>query len=190
MSAAFTNISRGEEVRETPARRKIRVALEVLGATDIDILWEPIGQMIEMSGREGGWSVFAKFPGNASDQHYLGYSVDEVLDWIEHDPPSRALSDSTDNTEMADESKLHETTKLLRGEEATREGCEDELKRAEQQRDRLLSACKQWKQATTSRLRLTGPRGEAIPLPADQALFDAIDTAIQQPKKNDERGVK
>lgn len=41
----------------------------------------------------------------------------------------------------------------------------------------LLSSCKQWRQATESRLRLTGSRGEAVPLKADQALFDAIDRA-------------
>lgn len=41
----------------------------------------------------------------------------------------------------------------------------------------LLSSCKQWRQATESRLRLTGSRGEAVPLKPDQALFEAIDRA-------------
>lgn len=41
----------------------------------------------------------------------------------------------------------------------------------------LLSACKQWRNATLSRLRLTGQRGEAVPLAPDQALLDAISEA-------------
>ncbi len=41
----------------------------------------------------------------------------------------------------------------------------------------LLSACKQWRQATESRLRYLDSRGEAAKsmLPADRALCEAID---------------
>jgi hypothetical protein len=41
----------------------------------------------------------------------------------------------------------------------------------------LLSSCKQWRQATESRLRHLNSRNEAVALPVDQALFDAIDRA-------------
>jgi hypothetical protein len=69
----------GEQVSETRARRQIRLALEELGATWISIRWEPIGQMVEMSGREGGWTVLALLPGVRHEEVFLGYSAGEVL---------------------------------------------------------------------------------------------------------------
>lgn len=83
MSATLENLNAdGQQVLETRARRQIRIALEVLGATWISIRWEPVGQMIEMSGREGGWTVFARLPGVRYEVHFLGYSASEVLEQI------------------------------------------------------------------------------------------------------------
>lgn len=53
----------------------------------------------------------------------------------------------------------------------------------------LLSACKQWRNATLSRLRLTGKRGEAVPLAPDQALLDAISEAEGQKRGAIEPGL-
>jgi hypothetical protein len=41
----------------------------------------------------------------------------------------------------------------------------------------LLSSCKQWRHATKQRLRHLNSRHEAVPLPVDAALFEAIDKA-------------
>jgi len=43
-----------------------------------DMEWEPVGQMIEMSGREGGWTVFVKDYGVAT-----GYSAADVISAID-----------------------------------------------------------------------------------------------------------
>lgn len=64
--------------RETPARRKIREAAEKRALIIEWMSWEPIGQMVEMSGREGGWEVWFTNGG-----HALGYNADEVVEWIE-----------------------------------------------------------------------------------------------------------
>lgn len=64
--------------RETPARRKIREAAERHGLVIEEMDWQPIGAMVEMSGREGGWTVWFEDGG-----HALGYSADEVVEWIE-----------------------------------------------------------------------------------------------------------
>lgn len=69
---------------ETPARRKIRRAAEKRGLVIDWMEWQPIGAMMEMSGRDGGWSVFFKPSG-----HALGYNADDVADWIE-----RGMADS------------------------------------------------------------------------------------------------
>lgn len=65
-------------MRETPARRKIREAAERRGLVIEDMYWQPIGAMMEMSGREGGWTVFFKSGG-----HALGHNAADVVDWIE-----------------------------------------------------------------------------------------------------------
>lgn len=83
----------GEPVRETQARRKIRVALEVRGATVISIRWEPIGQMIEMSGREGGWDVWARMPGKSHEESFQGYALSDVLDGIDCAYPAPGSSE-------------------------------------------------------------------------------------------------
>jgi hypothetical protein len=68
---------------ETRARRKIREAVEAKGAKVTDLTWEPIGQMVEMSGREGGWTVFAEWSDGRED-HALGYSWQDVVEWVDH----------------------------------------------------------------------------------------------------------
>jgi hypothetical protein len=67
---------------ETRARRKIREAVERHGMAVDAMEYEPIGQMIEMSGREGGWTVFVKGYGVA-----LGYSWQEVIENIDMAAP-------------------------------------------------------------------------------------------------------
>jgi hypothetical protein len=64
------------------ARRKIREAVEVRGAKIVELTWRPVGQMVEMSGREGGWTLFAEWPDGTED-HALGYSWQDVVEWIE-----------------------------------------------------------------------------------------------------------
>jgi hypothetical protein len=44
----------------------------------------------------------------------------------------------------------------------------------------LLSAAKQWRHATQQRLRHLNSRNEAVALPVDQALFEAIDKAEEK----------
>lgn len=65
-------------MNETRAQRKIRKAVEAHGLVAEEIAWEPIGQMIEMSGREGGWTVYVKDYGVAT-----GYSTDDVIESID-----------------------------------------------------------------------------------------------------------
>jgi hypothetical protein len=43
---------------ETRARRRIREIANQYEFVVEDIEWRPIGAMIEMSGREGGWTVW------------------------------------------------------------------------------------------------------------------------------------
>lgn len=74
--------------RETRARRRIREAVEARGGSVESMEWQPIGQMVEMQGREGGWTVFARMPrkdapGKTFEDHFTGYSVDDVLGLIE-----------------------------------------------------------------------------------------------------------
>jgi hypothetical protein len=45
-------------VSETRARRRIREIANQYEFVVEDIEWQPIGAMIEMSGREGGWTVY------------------------------------------------------------------------------------------------------------------------------------
>lgn len=63
---------------ETRAQRKIRKAVEAHGLVAEEITWEPVGQMIEMQGREGGWYVYVKDYGVAT-----GYSTDDVIESID-----------------------------------------------------------------------------------------------------------
>lgn len=62
----------------TPARRKIRKAADKRGLKIAYMEWTPIGGMVEMSGRDGGWYVEFDPEG-----HALGYNADDVVDWIE-----------------------------------------------------------------------------------------------------------
>lgn len=64
--------------RETPARRKIREAAERRGLVIAWMDYEPIGAMVEMSGREGGWDVDFTV-----GTHALGYNANDVVAWIE-----------------------------------------------------------------------------------------------------------
>lgn len=111
--SAVQNLDRnGEEVRETRARKRIRLALEGRGATDIVIRWEPVGQMVEMSGREGGWTVFCRMPSDRHEAHFLGYSVSEILDWIERDYPAQQ-SDPQDHTTGGSDAVLEKAATVL-----------------------------------------------------------------------------
>jgi hypothetical protein len=64
--------------RESLPRRKIREAAEAEGLVIEDMDWQPIGAMIEMQGREGGWTVL--FEGGG---HALGHCWQDVVEWIE-----------------------------------------------------------------------------------------------------------
>lgn len=62
----------------------------------------------------------------------------------------------------------------------------EEVKRVLDQADRnLLSAAKEWRQATESRLKMVDSRNEAAKsmLPADRALCEAIERASNERKK-------
>lgn len=63
-------------------RRKIEKAIAAKGYEVIEIEWKPIGAMIEMVGRDGGWTVFATKPGVA-DEMACGYNADAVVAHIE-----------------------------------------------------------------------------------------------------------
>jgi hypothetical protein len=67
-------------MKETRSQRTIRFAVERYGGELTRIEWQPIGQMIEMAGREGGWTVFARMPWG--EDHFLGYSTAGVIDSI------------------------------------------------------------------------------------------------------------
>lgn len=71
---------------ESKQRRAIRLAIERRGGEVTEMHWRPIGQMVEMSGREGGWEVFARMPrkdgAGTFEDHFLGYSWGDVLDYI------------------------------------------------------------------------------------------------------------
>lgn len=64
--------------RETPPRRKIREAAERHGLQVGEMEWEPIGGMIEMQGRSGGWFVEIVDYGHAT-----GSSWQEVVEHID-----------------------------------------------------------------------------------------------------------
>lgn len=67
---------------ETRARRKIREAAEQHGFEIEQMDYEPIGQMIEMQGRAGGWYVHVKDYGMAT-----GYDWREVVETIHSNAP-------------------------------------------------------------------------------------------------------
>ena len=77
--------------RETKQRRAIRLAIERRGGEVVEMDWQPVGQMVEMAGREGGWTIIARMPcrdaegawgEGAFEDRFLGYSWGEVLDHI------------------------------------------------------------------------------------------------------------
>lgn len=68
---------------ESKARRAIRLSIERRGGTVESMTWQPIGQMIEMQGREGGWTVFARMPDQSHEEVFTGYSWLDVLDHID-----------------------------------------------------------------------------------------------------------
>lgn len=67
---------------ETYARRRIRDSAARAGFTVEDMYWEPIGQMVEKSGRSGGWTVFLRDKDGGTD-HALGYRWQDVVEFIE-----------------------------------------------------------------------------------------------------------
>ena len=63
---------------ETRARRKIREAAERHGLEVESMEYEPIGAMLEMSGRVGGWTVRINGYGVAT-----GYAWQDVVEQID-----------------------------------------------------------------------------------------------------------
>jgi hypothetical protein len=76
------NPSQPSRSSETRARRRIREAAERHGLEVESAYWQPIGQMIEMQGHDGGWTVFIKGYGVAT-----GYSCDDVIESIDQCAP-------------------------------------------------------------------------------------------------------
>jgi hypothetical protein len=68
------------------ARQKIREAAERHGFTVAALEWTPIGQMIEMQGREGGWYVEVQTGPNHSGIA-TGYSWQDVVEQIDRCAP-------------------------------------------------------------------------------------------------------
>lgn len=62
--------------RRTKAQRAIHAAAEAKGWRVTMLQWEPVGGMIEMSGREGGWTVYGERDEDETD-HALGYHYEE-----------------------------------------------------------------------------------------------------------------
>lgn len=71
-------------------REKIRKAAEAKGYSLVSADWQPIGQQVEMAGREGGWTVEAE-----PDELAVGYSADDVVDWINEFWPSVRIDGET-----------------------------------------------------------------------------------------------
>ncbi|WP_066500004.1 hypothetical protein [Abyssisolibacter fermentans] len=68
-----------EKVNTSPKQKKIKVALEKLGHTNVEVWWENISSAPIMCGPEGGFSFH-------SDQETicgLGYSYKEAMEAIE-----------------------------------------------------------------------------------------------------------
>lgn len=61
-------------------RRQIEAAAKSKGFRVREMQWTPIGQMVEMSGREGGWWLLAERDGEYRDA--FGYNADEVVAYI------------------------------------------------------------------------------------------------------------
>jgi hypothetical protein len=77
---------------ETKARKAIRRCIERRGGEVVEMTWYPIGQMVEMSGREGGWTVIARMPRRTNpdetfEDNFLGYSWLDVIVGIELNYP-------------------------------------------------------------------------------------------------------
>lgn len=61
-------------MRESRTRQRIRRAAESVGREVDWMEWTPIGGMIEMQGRGGGWAVFLK-----DGSVVTGYSAEDVI---------------------------------------------------------------------------------------------------------------
>lgn len=94
MTNETEGLSLAEHVRDLvglgPTRRQMQIAraLANKGYSITSMEWSPIGGMVEMQGREGGWFVFAD-PG---DRFVGGFNVAEVLAQIADLPAAGAGS--------------------------------------------------------------------------------------------------
>lgn len=70
--------------RRTKAQKAIHAAAEAKGWRITMLEWLPIGAMIEMSGREGGWTVYGRRSDGTATADALGYHHGEVVEWIEN----------------------------------------------------------------------------------------------------------
>jgi hypothetical protein len=68
-----------EKVNTSPKQKKIKVALEAIGHTNVEVWWEPIGGAPEMCGPEGGFF----FHSDQESLEPLGYSFNEAMEAIE-----------------------------------------------------------------------------------------------------------
>jgi hypothetical protein len=63
----------------SPRSRKLKVALERLGHTNVTVRWEPIGPALEMCGHSGGYFFESD---QATGVNPLGISLDEAMHWV------------------------------------------------------------------------------------------------------------
>lgn len=68
-----------KNINTSPKQKKIKVALEAIGHTNVEVWWEPIGGAPEMCGPEGGFF----FHSDQEALEPLGYSFDEAMEAIE-----------------------------------------------------------------------------------------------------------
>jgi len=67
-----------EKVNTSPKQKKIKVILEDMGHTNVEVWWETLGSAPEMCGNDGGYFF-------RSDQNHhepLGYSFNEAVQYI------------------------------------------------------------------------------------------------------------
>lgn len=68
-----------EKVNTSPRQKKIKVALEALGHTNVEVWWENLGPALLMSGPEGGFF----FCSDQESLEPLGYSFNEAMENIQ-----------------------------------------------------------------------------------------------------------
>jgi hypothetical protein len=68
----------GVKVNNTPKQKKIKIALEEIGHTNVKVWWENLTPAIEMCGPGGGYC----FISDQNSMGLLGYSFTEAMDSI------------------------------------------------------------------------------------------------------------